>query len=75
MYGIIFQEKKGALFMDIGSLSSLSSLANSASASNMIQVAMLSKSMDTFEESGADMVKMMESSVSPHLGQNIDISV
>jgi len=61
--------------MDIGGLSSLSSLANSAVSSNAIEVAMLSKAMDTFEDTGADMVRMMESSVTPYLGQNIDVSL
>lgn len=55
--------------------SALSSLANSVSASNAIQIAVLSKTMDTFEDSGADMVRMLEASVTPYLGQNIDVSV
>ncbi len=38
-------------------------------------VAMLSKTLDTMEQSGAMMIKLMEQSVTPHLGQNIDISV
>ena len=56
-------------------ISALSSLANSVSTSNAIQIAVLSKAMDTFEESGAEMVRMMEASVAPYLGQNIDVSV
>ena len=38
-------------------------------------VAMLSKSLDDFETSGADMKKMMELSVNPDLGANIDLMV
>lgn len=38
-------------------------------------VAMLKKTLDTVEESGASMIKMMEQSVNPNLGQNIDIRV
>ena len=42
---------------------------------NDIQVAMLRKSIDTIETSGAELTKMMEASVTPELGQNIDISI
>lgn len=37
--------------------------------------AILSKSLDTLEDTGEGMVKMMEASVMPNLGQNIDVSV
>lgn len=43
--------------------------------SNMVGVAMLSKSLDTLEVMGDGMTKMMEASVMPYLGQNIDVSV
>lgn len=42
---------------------------------NDIQIAMLRKSLDTIETSGAELTKMMEASVTPELGQNIDISI
>ena len=42
---------------------------------NDIQVAMLRKSLDTIETSGSERTKMMEASVTPELGQNIDISI
>ncbi len=42
---------------------------------NQYNVAMLSKTLDTMEQSGAMMIRLMEQSVNPHLGQNIDISV
>ena len=42
---------------------------------NDIQVAMLRKSLDTIETSGAELTKMMEASVTPELVQNIDISI
>ena len=58
--------------MDIPSLSIAVSQANIM---NQYSVAMLSKTLDTVEESGNMMIKMMEQSVTPHLGQNIDISV
>lgn len=38
-------------------------------------VLMLSKNLDLIETMGDGMVKMMEQSVAPHLGANIDISI
>lgn len=40
-----------------------------------VGVAVLSKSLDTIETLGQGMINMMEQSVSPHLGQNIDLRV
>mgnify|MGYP002073340661 CR=1 FL=1 len=56
-------------------ISALSSLASTTSAASAIEVALLKKAMDTFEDTGNDMVRMMEASVTPYLGQNIDISL
>ena len=56
--------------MDIASLSIAQSTINVASD---VQVAVLSKSL--METLGDGMKKMMESSVTPHLGQNIDYLV
>lgn len=56
--------------MDITALSS--SLA-SVSTGNDISTLLLSKSLDTFEEQGMGMVKMMEQSVNPSVGANIDV--
>lgn len=36
-------------------------------------IAMMSKALDTAETVGDDIAKMMEASVTPNLGQNIDI--
>ena len=58
--------------MDIPALSVAVSQANVMS---QYSVAMLSKSLDTMEEHGEQMIKMMEQSVTPHLGKNIDISI
>lgn len=38
-----------------------------------VGVAVLAKSLDTIETLGQGMIKMMEQSISPYLGQNIDI--
>lgn len=58
--------------MDIASLSTAMSTQNIL---NDVSVAMLSKSLDTVEDIGDGMVKIMESSVTPYLGQNIDYYV
>ena len=58
--------------MDIASLSTAMSTQNIL---NDVSVAMLSKSVDTVEDMGDGMVKIMESSVTPYLGQNIDYYV
>lgn len=36
-------------------------------------IAMMAKTIDTVEANGDALVKMMESSVTPNLGQNIDV--
>lgn len=58
--------------MDIASLSTAMSTQNIL---NDVSVAMLSKSLDTVEDMGDGMVRIMESSVTPYLGQNIDYYV
>ncbi len=40
-----------------------------------IQVAVLRNSLDLVEATGEGIQKIMESSVMPHLGQHIDISI
>ncbi len=58
--------------MDIASLSTAMSTQNIL---NDVGTLMLSKSLDTAEDMGEGMVKIMESSVTPYLGQNIDYYV
>lgn len=58
--------------MDIASLSTSLSMAY---VQNDFGVLMLSKQLDTVEDMGDSMIKLMEQSVNPHLGGNIDISV
>ena len=57
--------------MDIASLSMgmSTSMVNSD-----VGVAVLGKSLDTLKQAGDGMLKMMESSVTPNIGQNIDYS-
>lgn len=56
-------------------ISSLSIPMSSQTVSNDIEVLMMKKSLDTLETAGAGIQKMMEASVTPHIGQNIDYSV
>lgn len=58
--------------MDIAGLSTNLSTINVV---NDVQVAMLRQSLDTLETSGDSLTKMMEASVNPELGQNIDIRI
>lgn len=58
--------------MDIPGLSVAMSQANVV---NDVNIAVLSKTLDTVEESGELMIQMMEQSVNPHLGANIDVRV
>ena len=58
--------------MDRAGLSTAMSMAN---VQDDIGVAVLKKSLDTIETAGAGLQKMMEASVNPNLGQNIDYSI
>ena len=42
---------------------------------NEVGVAMLDMSLDNFTEAGDTMTKLMEQSVNPNIGGNIDVSV
>lgn len=63
--------------MNIAALGSSNiSLAVSDTASmNAIDIAMLSKSLDSVETSGAMLTKMLEQSVNPNIGANIDVRI
>ncbi len=63
---------QGGLIMDIAALSMGMSQQNIMS---QIGVAVLDKSLATVSSATDSMVKMMEQSVNPSLGQNIDISM
>ena len=58
--------------MDIASLSTALSMTK---LNGDIGVLMLSRQLDAVETMGDSMIKIMEQSVTPHLGGNIDISV
>ena len=50
-------------------------LSMDLSSTRDVQAAVLKKSLDTLESNGDGLTKMMEASVTPNLGQNIDIRV
>lgn len=57
-------------------IASLPMLPTNQSANSVdVGVAVLSKSLDTVEVLGQSMIRMMEQSVTPQLGQNIDLRV
>lgn len=56
-------------------IAALSVQAAAVKTSDMVSVAVLKKTLETIEGSGANMIKMMEQSVQPNLGQNIDLRV
>lgn len=60
------------MYMDIASLSTALSMTK---VNNEIGVLMLGKQLDQAEIMGDSMIKLMEQSVTPHLGGNIDVSV
>ncbi len=58
--------------MDIAALSMATSQANLMT---QVNTAVLSMNMDMLEQASEGMIKMMEQSVQPHLGQAIDIQI
>jgi hypothetical protein len=43
--------------------------------STAVNIAVLNKNLDTIEQAGQSLIQMMEQSVQPGLGKNIDIRV
>ena len=60
------------LAMSIASLSTDIAMAKTMSA---VGTAVMKQTMDTNEAMGEGMVKMMENSVTPHLGNNVDVKL
>lgn len=58
--------------MDIPALSMSMAQNNTET---QVGIAILAKSLDTVEQAGDAMVQMMEQSVNPNLGSNIDVSI
>lgn len=56
-------------------LSTLSINTSSIDTSSSVGIAMVKKSLESIETNGDNLTKMMEASVTPYLGQNIDYTV
>ncbi len=56
-------------------IASLPISTNQPVSSTDVGIAVLAKSLDTIEKAGQGMIKMMEQSVNPNLGQNIDMQI
>ena len=61
--------------MEIGSFITSMIQGSPAVVQNEASTAVLKMSMDQSEEMGAALIRMMEQSVNPELGQNIDIKL
>ena len=64
--------------MNIGNVSSALSAINASEPSSLmgsVGVKMLDKSLDASVSMNDSMIRMMENSVTPYLGGNIDVSV
>lgn len=64
--------------MNIGNVSSALSAINASEPSSLMEsvgVKMLDKSLDASVSMNNSMIRMMENSVTPYLGGNIDVSV
>ena len=61
--------------MDVGSVGQASTLLAEANLKSDVSIALISESIDANRDNGAAMVKMLEQSVNPSVGQNIDISL
>ena len=61
--------------MDIQGLSLASITLSSANVNTDIGMALLSKSLEASDETGAAMIEILEKSVNPMVGQNIDIRI
>lgn len=61
--------------MNISSVGSIGLSVTDVDSMNMIDISMLKKSLDTVEQNGDFLIQMMEQSVNPNLGGNIDIRV
>lgn len=56
-------------------IAGISNILNQGQAMTNVNVAVLSKNLDTIETLGDSMIQMMEKSVTPNLGQNIDVKL
>jgi hypothetical protein len=60
-------------YMQIQGLGLSSTVLSNANTSSAVGMAMLDKTLDTDQENGEALTRMLERSVNPLVGQNIDI--
>lgn len=56
-------------------IAALSTQLSSASLSNQVGISVLKKAMDTQTAQSTEMIQLMEQSVMPHIGQNLDLKI
>lgn len=61
--------------MDVGAMVTSAYQGSPAMIMNQVSTSVLKMSMDMAEQNGNAMIKMMEQSVAPNLGQNIDVRI
>ncbi|QGH34080.1 putative motility protein [Gracilibacillus salitolerans] len=54
-------------------IAAMSIAMNQAQVKQQASVSLMDKALDQAESQSSDMIKMLESSMQPHLGSNIDI--
>ncbi|MDD6136197.1 MAG: YjfB family protein [Lachnospiraceae bacterium] len=59
--------------MNISSVGSIGLSVSDVDSMNMIDISILKKSLDAVEQNGDFLIQMMEQSINPNLGSNIDI--
>ena len=59
--------------MNISSVGSIGLSVSDGDSMNMIDISSLKKSLDAVEQNGDFLIQMMEQSINPNLGSNIDI--
>ncbi len=61
--------------MNINALSSTNISISDTGSMNMIDISLLKKSLDSVEVTGDMITKMMEQSVNPNIGANVDVRI
>ncbi|MDE5967369.1 MAG: YjfB family protein [Lachnospiraceae bacterium] len=61
--------------MDVMSIANMSVSMSQSKVMQDINFALVDNAIEQLEDNGAALTKMMEASVTPNLGQNIDISI
>lgn len=56
-------------------ITALSTSLSTADLMTNVSVSVLNKSLDTVDQLGESLISMLEQSVQPHLGQNLDIKL